>query len=101
MTLPPAVRTFGLVVASLATLDCGRPIINNRPATPDAPPRAPLSELWSEPHDLERRNLQWGAARPDQAPSTDIEYEVQKRDTTGYSRGFDVVGPDGRQWDIK
>lgn len=101
MTLPPAARTFGLVVAAVATLDCGRPIINNRPATLEAPSRVPLSELWSEPQDLERRNLQWGAARPDDAPSKDIEYEVQKRDTTGFSRGFDVVGPDGRKWDIK
>ena len=57
--------------------------------------------LQLAPQDLERRNLQWGAARPDEAPSKDVEYDVQKRDTTGFSRGFDVVGPDGRTWDIK
>ena len=31
----------------------------------------------------------------------DVEYTVLKRDKTGYSNGYDVVGPDGRQWDIK
>jgi hypothetical protein len=83
------------------TLDCGRPVIINRPATLEAPSRAPLTELWNEPRDLERRNLLWGSAPADQAPSKDVEYEVRKRDTTGYSGGYDVVGPDGREWDIK
>ena len=101
MPLRVRARTGGLIVASFIALNCGRPVINNRPATPEAPPRAPLTELWSEPHDLERRNLLWGSAPADQAPSKDIEYEVRKRDTTGYSSGYDVVGPDGREWDIK
>ncbi len=101
MTLPALVRTIGLVVTSCIALNCGRPIITNRPAAPDVSPRVPLTELWSEPHDLERRDLLQGAARADQAPSTDVEYEVRKRDTTGYSGGYDVVGPDGREWDVK
>ena len=101
MALAVPARTLGLVVASFMTLDCGRPVINNRPATLEAPPRAPLTELWSEPQDLERRNLLWGSAPADQAPSKDVEYEVRKRDTGGYSDGYDVVGPDGREWDIK
>jgi hypothetical protein len=101
MPLSVSARTGGLFVASIIALDCGRPVINNRPATPEAAPRAPLTELWNEPRDLERRNLRWGAAPTDQAPSKDVEYEVRKRDTTGYSGGYDVVGPDGREWDIK
>jgi hypothetical protein len=82
-------------------LDCGRPVINNRPATPDARPRAPLSQLWNEPQNLERRNLLWGSAPQRQAPSTDVDYKVVKVDKTGFSDGYDVVGPDGRAWDIK
>jgi hypothetical protein len=101
MALAAPARTLGLIVASIVALDCGRPVINNRPATPEAPPRAPLTELWNEPQDLERRNLLWGSAQPAQAPSKDVEYEVRKRDTSGYSGGYDVVGPDGREWDIK
>ena len=101
MALSPPARTIGFVVASFMTLDCGRPVINNRPATPDATPRAPLEQLWSEPRDLERRSLLWGSAPADQAPSTETEFKVVKLDTSGYSSGYDVVGPDGRQWDIK
>ena len=101
MAVLAPIRTIGFVVASFVALDCGRPVINTRPATPEAPPRAPLTELWNEPHDLERRNLLWGSAPADQAPSRDVEYEVRKRDTSGYSGGYDVVGPDGREWDIK
>jgi hypothetical protein len=101
MALAVPARTFGLVVASLLTLDCGRPVINNRPATPDAQPRAPLTELWNDPQDVERRDLLWGAAPADQAPAANVDYEVRKKDSTGYSRGYDVVGPDGREWDIK
>jgi hypothetical protein len=101
MALLPPARTIGLVVASFIALDCGRPVINNRPATPEAAPRAPLTELWSEPRDLERRSLLWGAAPEGQAPSKDVEYKVVKPDSTGYSNGYDVIGPDGREWDIK
>ena len=101
MALPVSARTGGLIVASFIALNCGRPVINNRPATPEAPPRAPLTELWNEPRDLERRNLLVGSAPTDQAPSKDVEYKVVKLDRSGYSDGYDVVGPDGREWDIK
>jgi hypothetical protein len=101
MPLSVPARTSGLVVASCLALNCGRPIINNRPVAPDATSRVPLTQLWNDPHDLERRDLRWGSAPADQAPSTAVEYEVRKRDTTGYSNGYDVVGPDGREWDIK
>ena len=101
MSFSAPARTLGLLVASAMALDCGRPVINNRPATPDARPRAPLSQLWNEPQNLERRNLLWGSAQQGQAPSTDVDYTVVKVDKTGFSDGYDVVGPDGRQWDIK
>jgi hypothetical protein len=101
MDLSSPARTIGLVAASLMALECGRPVINHRPATPEATPRAPLEQLWNEPRDLERRNLLWGSAPANQAPSQDVEYEVRKRDSSGYSGGYDVVGPDGREWDVK
>jgi hypothetical protein len=96
-----AVPTVGLVVASCITIACARPILDNRPRTADARSKPPLEELWNDPHDLERRNLLSGSAPPAQAPSTDIEYTVNARDESGYSNGYDVVGPDGREWDIK
>ena len=101
MPLSTRAHAVGLVVTSCITMTCARPIIDNSPRTPGARPTAPLEPLWIEPQDLDRRNLVWGSADPSQAPSNDVEYTVQKKDETGYSNGFDVVGPDGRAWDIK
>jgi hypothetical protein len=58
-------------------------------------------ELWNEPKDIAERNLLWGSSREDHAPSKDDLYTVLALDTTGYSAGYDVEGPDGRKWDIK
>jgi hypothetical protein len=101
MVLSSAARTVGFVVASCITLSCARPVIHNRPGAPETRPTAPLEELWNEPQDLERRNLLSGSAPPAQAPSTDVEYTVNRVDESGYSKGYDVVGPDGREWDVK
>ena len=84
------------------TLDCARPVIDNRPATPEAPPRAPLDravERAAGPRAAQPA-VGLGAAglrRPRRTSST----RCSKRDETGYSGGYDVVGPDGREWDIK
>src|SRR4029453_10228925 len=64
-------------------------------------PRAPMLELWKNPTDLAERDLQWGPGRPGNAPAANATYTVVKRDDTGYSRGYDVVGPDQRKWSIK
>ena len=101
MVLSSSARTVGCVVASCITLSCARPIIDNRPSTPEARPGAPLEQLWNQPQDIERRNLLSGSAPPALAPAQDVEYTVNKRDESGYSKGYDVVGPDGREWDIK
>ena len=95
--VPPA----ALIVVLVLMTSCAQPIINSGARPPEAQPSAPLEQLWNEPQDLERRNLVWGSADPNQAPPKDAEYQVQKEDKTGYSSGFDVVGPDGRAWDIK
>ena len=95
--VPPAV----LIVVIVLMTSCAQPIITSGARSPEAQPSAPLEQLWNEPQDLERRNLVWGSADPNQAPPKDVEYQVQKEDKGGYSNGFDVVGPDGRAWDIK
>jgi hypothetical protein len=73
--------------------------------TPDETQRgsasAPLEELWQSPANLTQRDLFWGPGRASRAPAATAEYTVQRRDDTGYSPGYDVVGPDGRKWDIK
>jgi hypothetical protein len=64
-------------------------------------PRAPMLQLWRNPTDLAQRDLRWGAGRPADAPSPTAVYTVVKRDDTGFSPGYDVVGPDKRKWSIK
>jgi hypothetical protein len=94
-------ESIGCLALTCVIASCARPIIENRSEDPGARPTVPVAELWSEPADLTQRNLLWGSSPAEQAPSKDREYKVVKLDTTGYSRGYDVVGPDGREWDIK
>jgi hypothetical protein len=95
------VPTIGFIALTWAIASCARPIIENRPQAPSAQPSAPVAELWIEPADLAQRNLFSGSADPNAAPSKSAEFKVLKLDTSGYSDGYDVAGPDGRQWDIK
>src|SRR5262245_49241637 len=92
--------TAAVVVAACLAAACARPVISARPRTTPTP-AATLAELWREPQDLERRNLLVGSGPPQAAPRTDVEYKVERRDESGYSKGYDVIGPDQRRWDIK
>lgn len=96
-----ALRTISLVAVACVTVTCARPLIGTGPRAPQARPAAPLLELWREPTDIARRNLLWGSGRRSEAPSKNVEYKVLRLDESGYSKGYDVVGPDGRAWDIK
>ena len=60
-----------------------------------------LAELWQMPHDLESRDLFHGAGGGDAKPETGAAYTWVATDTTGFSPGYDVRGPDGRMWDVK
>lgn len=91
---------IGLIVVACGMSSCA-PVVqaNHRQDRPAA--RAPMLELWTNPTDLAQRDLRWGSGRPANAPSAKAVYTVVKRDDTGYSRGYDVVGPDKRKWSIK
>jgi hypothetical protein len=62
---------------------------------------APIAQLWSDSKDLAQRDLVWGPGRASLAPSARVPYTVLKKDDSGASPGYDVVGPDGRTWKIK
>jgi hypothetical protein len=87
-----------VVIAHLTTA-CTRPMLAS-PVRQPAPQVAVL-DLWTEPDDIAQRDLRWGSSRPDHAPSKTDVFTVTGIDKTGYSRGYDVQGPDGRKWDIK
>ena len=62
---------------------------------------AQLAELWIEPEDIAARDLFHGPGGRDGSADPDATYAVTALDRTGYSAGYDVVGPDGRKWKVK
>jgi len=67
-------------------------------STPEA---AHMSELWEQPTDIRSRDLYYGPGGRRLAPRTDVTYRVAGLDTTGHSRGYDLLDPEGRKWDVK
>jgi len=94
-------RTFVcLVTVACLSTACARPSLGG-PQVGTPAPQIALVELWSEPTDIAQRDLFWGGSRRAEAPSATDIYTVLSLDKTGYSRGYDVAGPDGRKWDVK
>lgn len=60
-----------------------------------------VTELWTEPADLEQRNLLYGAGGAEAVPDPDARYTFLSRDTTGFSHGYDVRDTQGRKWSVK
>lgn len=61
---------------------------------------ASIEELWQD-RDITSLDLRWGSGGKGGAPSPDVEYEFKGVDDTGNSGGYDVVGPDGKEWRVK
>ena len=89
-----------LVTIACFSTGCARPTLGGSQVKQPAPQVA-LVELWSEPTVIAQRDLFWGGSRRAEAPSTDDVYTVLSLDKTGYSRGYDVKGADGREWAVK
>lgn len=60
-----------------------------------------MAELWQAPDDIATRDLFGGTGGQESAPGDGIAYTWISTDTTGYSPGFEVRGPDGRLWSVK
>ncbi len=69
----------------------------------NAQPRAVdnIAELWQAPGDVASRDLFNGPGGAALKPKADAPFTWIATDTTGYSAGFDVRGPDGREWSVK
>jgi hypothetical protein len=61
---------------------------------------ASIEELWQD-RDISSLDLRWGGGGKEGAPSPDIEYEFKGVDDSGNSAGYDVAGPDGKNWRVK
>jgi hypothetical protein len=75
---------------------CHPPIKSTLPGPPTP---AQLAELWVDPGT--NRDLFWGVGGKRLAPDPDAKYTVIEVKTTGFSDGYDVVGPDKREWSVK
>ena len=60
-----------------------------------------IDELWRAPGDVASRDLFNGPGGAALKPKADAPFTWVATDTTGYSPGFDVRGPDGREWSVK
>ena len=60
-----------------------------------------LAPLWVEPKDIASRDLYYGVGGKGKAPQHGASYAYVSSDTSGHSKGYHVVGPDGRKWRIK
>jgi hypothetical protein len=69
-------------------------------AATDQPPSLPLAELWNDPAPGER-NLFDGPGGNAEKPRADEAYEVEERDSRGFSIGYRVTRADGSEWSVK
>jgi hypothetical protein len=87
--------TLGILILATA---CAHTIRSTATAPPSA---ETLAELWELPQNIASRDLFHGPGGVELAPRPDAEYTWVATDTTGYSPGFEVRGPDGREWNVK
>lgn len=67
-----------------------------------APVSAPdIGALWAAPADVARMDLLAGPGGPADAPDPRDSFMYVDRDSTGYSRGWDVRDSRGRKWSVK
>jgi hypothetical protein len=72
-----------------------------RPVTPADAPRPDLAQLWSEPADIEARDLFHGPGGPDLMPLPNSIFTFIAKDDKGFSPGYDVRDIPGMKWSVK
>jgi hypothetical protein len=61
----------------------------------------PLAQLWERPHDIAARDVVHGWGGKALEPSSKTVYKFESEDKKGHSKGYEVVDPQGRTWDVK
>jgi hypothetical protein len=97
----PGPAAFGpicvLGVALLLTPACRRPTIQS--TLKGSPTPAQIAELWAEPE--RDRDLYRGVGGQALAPDPKATYTVIEMKRGGFSRGYTVKDPQGREWSTK
>ncbi len=83
------------LACAFATAACRRPILTAQP--PPSPEQ--IAELWAEPEP--GRDLFGGIGGQDLAPDPTEVYTVISVKSGGFSRGYTVKDPTGREWSVK
>jgi hypothetical protein len=65
-----------------------------------APPAAQMAEFWTDV-DPASRDLFWGAGGRENAPDPSTRWSFVARDSTGFSKGFDLKDEQGVEWSAK
>jgi len=86
-----------LIAASTIAAACHPPIKSTLPNPP--PDEATLNQLWMKPE--AGRDLFWGVGGKALMPDASATYTVIEVKTSGFSKGYTVTGPDGREWSAK
>src|SRR6266540_2502689 len=68
---------------------------------PDPVDPAEVAQLWTEPADMEDRDLFAGPWGLEAAPKPDDVYSFVAEKKGGFSPGYDVKSPDGTAWSVK
>jgi hypothetical protein len=95
--LPSCVSPTAVVLLSGLAAAAGSFV--DAPAALSAQTEVPLAALWVEP--TAERDLFHGPGGPALAPDPAARYRVVAVKVGGFSDGYDVVDPDGREWSAK
>jgi hypothetical protein len=95
-TVIDSARFASIAASAFVVLACHPPVKSTIPGTPST---ALVAQLWVEP--AADRNLYWGIGGKALAPDPTAIYTVIEIKRTGFSPGYTVTGPDGRQWSAK
>lgn len=68
---------------------------------PDLLVTSQIAQLWTEPANLEARDLFTGPWGPEAAPRPEETYSFVAAKKRGFSPGYDVKAPDGTEWSVK
>jgi len=84
-----------LVLAACAGRTAETRAVIEHPAAVD------IKQLWTDPVDLESRDLFNGAGGAQLAPNPAAPYELVEVDQTGFSAGYTVRDDQGTEWNVK
>lgn len=95
MTAQARARCIAITLG--ASLMAGACAQHSRPALSPAK----IAELWTDPADLERRDLFHGPGGPERAPKPNDRYEFLNIKPSGVNPGYDVKDVQGQEWSVK